>query len=126
MSSIHQDLLLNYEPCVELTHSNIKLLANVLTEYRDYKFSNGFWVVGFELKGEYINSDIIKNLDKLNTSQVKELLDNINYNDNELFQLAKKVFTNTASKEEFYHYVEKLEKTDVMKYNWKCFSDAQR
>ncbi len=125
MSSIHQDLLLNYEPA-KLTHSNIKLLANVLTEYRDYKFSNGFWVVGLELKREYNNSHIIKNLDKLTSSQVKELLDNINYNDNELFHLAKKVFTNTASKEEFYNYVEKLEQTDVMRYNWKCFSDAQR
>ena len=124
MSSIHQDLLSNYES-IKLTQPNIKLLSNVLTEYRDYKFSNGFWVVGLE-KGEYINSDIIKNLDKLNSIQVKELLDNLNYHDKELFNLAKKVFTNTASKEEFYDYTERLEKTGVMQYNWKCFSDAQR
>jgi hypothetical protein len=124
MSSIHQDLLSNYES-IKLTQPNIKLLSNVLTEYRDYKFSNGFWVVGLE-KGEYINSDIIKNLDKLNSIQVKELLDNLNYHDKELFNLAKKVFTNTASKEEFYDYIERLEKTGVMQYNWKCFSDAQR
>jgi len=126
MASLHQDLALNYEPCVELTNPNIKLLSNVLTEYRDYKFSNGFYVVGLELRGEYVNSDIIKNLNKLNTSQMKELLDNLNYYDKELFNLAKKVFTNTASKEEFYYYTERLEKTDVMRYNWKCFSDAQR
>jgi hypothetical protein len=125
MSSIHQDILSNYEP-LKLEQPNIKLLSNVLTEYRDYKFSNGFWVVGFELKGEYNNSNIIKNLDKLNASQVKELLNNLNYCDKELFNLAKKVFTNTASKEEFYDYTERLEKTDVMRYNWKCFSDSQK
>jgi hypothetical protein len=125
MSSIHQDLLSNYEP-VKITEPNIKLLSNVLTDYRDYKFSNGFWVTGLAIKGEYINSDIIKNLDIFNSSQIKELLDNLNYYDKELFNLAKKVFTNTASKEEFYHYVEKLEKTGVMQYNWKCFSDAQK
>ena len=126
MSFLHQDLVLNYEDCVELTNPNIKLLSNVLTEYRDYKFSNGFYVVGLELKGDYVNNDIIKNLDKLNSSQVKELLNNLNYYDKELFNLAKKVFTNTASREEFYDYTERLEKTDVMQYNWKCFSDAQR
>jgi hypothetical protein len=125
MSSLHQDLLLTYEPCVEITQPNIKLLS-YLTEWRDYKFSNGFYVVGLELKGDYINNDIIKNLEKLNTSQMKELLDNINYYDKELYNLAKKVFTNTASKDEFYNYCEKLEKTGVMQYNWKCFCDAQR
>ena len=48
MSSIHQDLLSNYEP-VKLIQQNIKLLSNVLTKYQDCKF----YVVGFELKGCY-------------------------------------------------------------------------
>jgi hypothetical protein len=125
MSSLHQDLLLTYEPCVELTQPNIKLLS-CLTEWRDYKFSNGFYIVGLELEGIYVNSNIIKNLDKLNTSQMRELLDNLNYCNKELFDLAKKVFTNTASKDEFYDYSAKLGKTGVMQYNWKCFCDAQR
>jgi hypothetical protein len=125
MSSLHQDLLLTYEPCVELTQPNVKLLS-YLTEWRDYKFSNGFFIVGLDLKGDYINNDIIKNLDKLNTSQMKELLDNLNFYDEELFNLAKKVFLNTASKDEFYDYSKKLENTGVMQYNWKCVQDAQR
>ncbi len=125
MSSVHLDLITNYVPS-ELHSPNLKLLSEILTEWRDYKFSNGFFFVGLELKGEYNNKDICTNLDRLNTSQMKELLDNLNHIDKNLFTLAQKVFTNTASTEEFNDYIDLLIKTNIMQYSWKRFNDVHR
>ncbi len=124
MASLHAEFITGYVPSVLIT-LNLILLSKILTEWRDYKFSNGFYWVGLD-RGEYKNCEIMETLNRLNINQIKELLDNLNHIDKELFTLAQKVFTNTASVEEFYKYIEILNKTDVMQYSWKRFSEAQR
>ncbi len=57
----------------KITKINIKLLSKVFTEYRDYKFSNGFYFVGMDIKGNYINKEIIDNVNKLSSNE------NLNY-----------------------------------------------
>jgi len=124
MASQHNDFIASYVPS-ELSEGNLSLLSGILIEWRDYKFSNGFYWVGLD-RGKYINREIIDALDRLDSNQIKELLDNLNHIDKELFTLAQKVFTNTASQEEFYRYIEILEKTDVMQCSWRRFSQVQR
>ena len=124
MASLHAGFIIEYTPSA-LASSNLNLMSKVLTEWRDYKFSNGFYWVGLD-KGEYKNCEIMEALNRLNIDQIKELLDNLNHIDKELFTLAQKVFTNTASVEEFSKYIEILDKTGVMQCSWRRFSEAQR
>jgi len=123
MSSLHGGFITGYVP-TELQSPDLNLVSKRTTEWRDYKFSNGFFWVGFD-RGEYKNSEITEMLNRLNIDQIKELLDNLNCIDKELFTLAQKVFTNTASVEEFYKYVEILDNKNVMKYSWIRFNQAQ-
>jgi len=113
-----------YKP-IKIT-PNTKLVSNVFTEYRDYKFSNGFYFVGMDLKGEYINKEIIDNLEKLTITQRQELLNSLYSYDEELFNSAIKIFQNTATKEEYYNFIEELEKFGIMRYNWQSFMEAQK
>jgi len=111
---------------IKITKINIKLLSNVFTEYRDYKFSNGFYFVGMDIKGNYINKEIIDKVNKLSNLNKLELLNSLYSLDEELYSEALKIFENTATKEEFYDFTEKLEKFGIMKYNWQCFMEAQK
>lgn len=111
---------------IKITKINIKLLSNVFTEYRDYKFSNGFYFVGMDIKGNYINKEIIDNVNKLSNLDKLELLNSLYSLDEELYNDALKIFENTATKEEFYNFTERLEKNGIMRYNWQCFMDAQK
>jgi hypothetical protein len=111
---------------IKIIKINIKLLSNVFTEYRDYKFSNGFYFVGLDLKGNYINQEIMNNVNKLSNIHKLELLNSLYSLDKELYNDALKIFQNTATKEEYYNFTEKLEKFGIMKYNWQCFMDAQK
>ena len=108
------------------TKINIKVISNVFTEYRDYKFSNGFYWVGMDIKGNYTNKEIIDNVNKLSNVDKLELLNSLYSLDEELYSEAIKIFENTATKEEFYDFTEKLEKFGIMKYNWQCFMEAQK
>jgi hypothetical protein len=114
-----------YNP-IKITEINIKLLSDVFTEYRDYKFSNGFYFVGLDLKGEYINKEIIDNVNKLTSVKKSELLNSLYSLDEELYSDALKIFQNTATKEEYYNFTEKIEKFGIMRYNWQCFNEAQK
>lgn len=111
---------------IKITKINIKLLSNVFTEYRDYKFSNGFYFVGMDIKGIYINQEIMDNVNKLSNIDKLELLNSLYSLDEELYNDALKIFQNTATKEEYYNFTEKLEKFGIMKYNWQCFNEAQK
>ena len=113
-----------YKP-IKIT-PNTKLVSAVFTEYRDYKFSNGFYFVGLDLDGNYINKEIIDNLNKLTNIQQQELLNSVFSYNEELYNDAIKIFQNTAIKEEYYNFIEKLEKFGIMKYNWQCFNEAQK
>jgi len=111
---------------IKITKINIKLLSKVFTEYRDYKFSNGFYFVGMDIKGNYINKEIIDNVNKLSNLDKLELLNSLYSLDEELYTDAIKIFENTATKEEYYNFTEKLEKFGIMRYNWQCFMEAQK
>jgi hypothetical protein len=111
---------------IKIIKINIKLLSNVFTEYRDYKFSNGFYYVGIDLKGNYINKEIIDNVNKLSNIEKLELLNSLYSLDEELYNDALKIFENTATKEEYYNFTEKLDKFGIMRYNWQCYNDAQK
>jgi hypothetical protein len=111
---------------IKIIKINIKLLSNVFTEYRDYKFSNGFYYVGLDLKGEYINKEIIDNINKLSNIDKLELLNSLYSLNEELYNDAIKIFENTATKEEYYNFTEKLDKFGIMKYNWQSFMEAQK
>jgi len=111
---------------IKITKINIKLLSNIFTEYRDYKFSNGFYFVGMDIKGNYTNKEIIDNVNKLSNLDKLELLNSLYSLDEELYSEAIKIFENTATKEEFYDFTEKLEKFGIMKYNWRCFMEAHK
>jgi hypothetical protein len=117
--------IINYKP-IKITKINIKLLSNILTEYRDYKFSNGFYWVGMDIKGNYINKEIIDNLNKLSNIDKFELLNSLYSLDEELYNDALKIFQNIATKDEYYNFTEKLDKFGIMKYNWQCFMEAQK
>ncbi len=110
----------------KITKINIKLISNVFTEYRDYKFSNGFYWVGMDIKGNYINKEIIDNFNKLSNLDILELLNSLYSLDEELYSDALKIVKNTATKEEYYNFTEKLDKFGIMKYNWQCFIEAQK
>ena len=105
---------------------NIKLLVNIFTEYRDYKFSNGFYWVGIDLEGNYINKEIMDNVNKLTYKDKLELSNSLYSMDEELYNDAIKIFQNTVTKEEYYNFIKELEKIGIMKYNWNCFYDAQK
>ena len=100
-----------YKP-IKIT-PNTKLVSAVFTEYRDYKFSNGFYFVGLDLDGNYINKEIIDNLNKLTNIQQQELLNSVFSYNEELYNDAIKIFQNTAIKEEYYNFIEKLEKFGI-------------
>ena len=108
---------LNSSP-IKITKINIKLISNVFIEYRDYKFSNGFYFVGMDIKGNYINKEIMDNVNKLSSVEKLELLNSLYSLDEELYTDALKILQNTASKEEFFNFTKKLEKFGIMKYNW--------
>jgi len=109
---------------IKTTKINIKVISNVFTEYRDYKFSNGFYWVGMDIKGNYTNKEIMDNVNKLSNLDKLELLNSLYSLDEELYSDAIKIFENTATKEEYYNFTEKLEKFGIMRYNLQCFYEA--
>jgi hypothetical protein len=110
----------------KITKINIKLISNVFTEYRDYKFSNGYYFVGMDKEGNYINKEIMDNVNKLKNLDKLELLNSLYSLNEELYNDAIKIFENTATKEEYYNFTEKLDKFGIMKYNWQSFMEAQK
>ena len=115
----------DYKP-IKITKINTKLLLNVFTEYRDYKFSNGFFWVGMDHQGNYINKEIMDNVNKLTNLDKFELLNSLYSLNEELYNDSIKIFENTATKDEYYNFTEKLDKFGIMKYNWQSFMEAQK
>ncbi len=85
-------------------------LLSKLTEYRDYKFSNGFYYLETKELQSYIK--------KLSTTNLEVLLDQLFGINPELFNLFKKILMNESSDSDYHNYITLLEATGVMKYNW--------
>ena len=88
---------------------NLSVLSKV-SEYRDYKFSNGFW---------YLNQkELIDSVSKMSLVDFQHLLDQLFSVDPELYGLFKKLVMDESSEDDYRNYTSLLEKTDVMKYNY--------
>jgi DNA primase large subunit len=100
--------LVKYQP-KKANEVNFNVLSN-LTEYRDYKFSNGFW---------YLDKNELQNLaSRMSASNFETLLDQLYGASTELYNLFKKVLMNESTDEEYHEYNKLLESTGVMKYNY--------
>ena len=100
--------LVRYQPKKPL-EVNFNVLSN-LTEYRDYKFSNGFW---------YLDKNELQKLaSRMSASNFETLLDQLYGSSTELYNLFKKVLMNESSDDEYYEYNKLLEATGVMKHNY--------
>ncbi len=100
--------LVKYQP-KKASELNFNVLSN-LTEYRDYKFSNGFW---------YLDKNELQKLaSKMSASNFETLLDQLYGASTELYNLFKKVLMNESTDEEYHEYNKLLEATGVMRYNY--------
>jgi len=100
--------LVKYQPS-KPSELNFNVLSN-LTEYRDYKFSNGFWYLDkYELQ---------KLASRMSASSFETLLDQLYGASTELYNLFKKVLMNDSTDEEYNEYNKLLEATGVMRYNY--------
>lgn len=94
------------------TTQDFKILRQ-LTEYRDYKFSNGFY---------YLEKDELKTMVmKMSVYNFEQLLDQLFSISFELYVLFKKILMNESTDEEYVSYITKLEATGIMNYNWSCY-----
>ncbi len=100
--------LVRYQPKKAL-EVNFNVLSN-LTEYRDYKFSNGFW---------YLDKNELQKLSsRMSAGNFETLLDQLYGSSTELYNLFKKILMNESSDDEYHEYNKLLEATGVMKYNY--------
>ena len=96
---------------------NLSVLSRV-SEYRDYKFSNGFW---------YLNQkELIDLVSKMSLVDFQNLLDQLFSVDPELYSLFKKMLMEESSEDDYRNYMSLLEKTDVMKYNYSRLYGSSR
>lgn len=94
------------------TTQDFKVLRQ-LTEYRDYKFSNGFY---------YLEKDeLITMVMKMSVYNFEQLLDQLFGISFELYVLFKKILMNESTDENYVSYITKLEATGIMNYNWSCY-----
>lgn len=99
--------LTSYQP--KSSSLNLSVLSKV-SEYRDYKFSNGFW---------YLNQkELIDSVSKMSLVDFQHLLDQLFSANPELYGLFKKLVMDESSEDDYRNYTSLLEKTDVMKYNY--------
>jgi len=101
-----------YKP-IKIT-PNIRLIATVFTEYRDSKISVGYYWVGMDNDGNYINKKIIDNVNKLSNLDKLELLNSLYSLNEKLYVIFLKILKNTATKEEFFNFIEELNKFKIM------------
>ncbi len=103
-----KSVLTSYQPKSPLT-KDFKVLTK-LTEYRDYKFSNGFY---------HLTQEELQSLAKRMTfSDFELLLDQLFGANPELYSLFRKVLMNESSEDDYRNYMLLLETTGVMKYNY--------
>ncbi len=80
-----------------------------LTEFRDYKFANGFY---------YLNPEELQTfVKKLTVNNFELLIDQLYGTNPELYELFKKILLGESSESEYQDYMVKLEATGVMNYN---------
>jgi hypothetical protein len=102
-----KSVLTSYQP--KSSPLNLSVLSRV-SEYRDYKFSNGFW---------YLNQkELIDLVSKMSLVDFQHLLDQLYSTNPELYSLFKKLVIEESSEDDYRNYMSLLEKTDVMKYNY--------
>ena len=100
--------LSKYQPKSPST-MDFKVLGK-LTEYRDYKFSNGFY---------HLTREELQSLAKrMTVSDFELLLDQLFGANPELYSLFRKVLMNESSEDDYHRYTTLLEATGVMKYNY--------
>jgi hypothetical protein len=102
-----KSILTSYQP--KSSPLNLSVLSKV-SEYRDYKFSNGFW---------YLNQkELIDLVSKMSLVDFQHLMDQLFSVNPELYGLFKKLVMEESSEDDYRNYTSLLEKTDVMKYNY--------
>ena len=102
-----KSILTSYQP--KSVPLNLSVLSKV-SEYRDYKFSNGFW---------YLNQkELIDFVSKMSLVDFQHLMDQLFSVNPELYSLFKKMLMEESSEDDYRNYMSLLEKTDVMKYNY--------
>ena len=102
-----KSILTSYQP--KSVPLNLSVLSKV-SEYRDYKFSNGFW---------YLNQkELIDFVSKMSLVDFQHLMDQLFSVNPELYSLFKKMLMEESSEDDYRNYTSLLEKTDVMKYNY--------
>jgi hypothetical protein len=107
LSNGFKSTLTSYQP--KSSPLNLSVLSKV-SEYRDYKFSNGFW---------YLNQkELIDLVSKMSLVDFQHLLDQLYSTNPELYSLFKKLVMEESSEDDYRNYMSLLEKTDVMKYNY--------
>lgn len=100
--------LSKYQPKKPLA-MDFKVLVR-LTEYRDYKFSNGFY---------YLEKEELQALvKKMPINEFEILLDQLFGANPELYVLFKKILMNDSTDENYVSYINQLETIGVMNYNW--------
>jgi len=101
--------LVNYTPKSQVD-LDLEILSKLI-EYRDYKFSNGYF---------YLEEKGIQTLvSKMNITDFELLVDQLYSANTELYRLFKKILMNDSTDSDYRNYALKLEATGVMKYNWK-------
>jgi hypothetical protein len=101
--------ILNYQP-KKYSRVNLQILSQ-LTEYRDYKFSNGFW---------HLDQNEIRTLvSNMSSYDFELLLDQIFSASPVLYDLFKKILMNESTVNEYHQYCVELENAGVMDYNYK-------
>jgi hypothetical protein len=102
-----KSVLTSYQP--KSSPLNLSVLSKV-SEYRDCKFSNGFW---------YLNQkELIDLVSKMSLVDFQHFLDQLYSANPELYGLFIKLLMEESSEDDYRNYMSLLEKTDVMKYNY--------
>ncbi len=106
-----------HTPFPGLTLPNLHRIAAMLTK-TPFNPDPGFvHVIGLTREGNYDPNEIFMKLKSYDRFVLMQLLDSLKLLDELLYHLSKKVFTNTATQDEFMEYVQRLNQNEDLK-NW--------
>ena len=106
-----------HTPFPGLTLPNLHRITTILTK-TPFNPDPGFvHVIGLTRDGNYDPNEIFMSLKSFDRFVLIQLLDSLKLLDELLYHLSKKVFTNTATQDEFMEYVQRLNQNEYLK-NW--------